>query len=233
MVQSVKVQSIVLKNNAIRSGIVNCRGTETRKRIVNEYKVKPVAHIKLLANQMKHSDAGATIEDEYYIFKAIRNSDGQEEIIQCGMGAARDFLQMIDHPGLPLFNPLKGEHITSSSDSKGTNSRKKTDAWNATAKQLYNAIMWLIIAWDAKPDTPLFDFKDEIEKYKRYEPYDSKIKRVNTVIKNGGKGKTLTEIIHDFSKDNNIKDSICDFKLLSDKVESITDDKGNKLKSFF
>lgn len=212
---------------------MNCRGTETRKRIVNEYKVEPVAHIKLLTNQTKHSDAGATIEEEYYIFTAIRNTDGQKEIIQCGMGAARDFLQIIDHPGLPLFNPLKGGHITSSSDSKGTNIHKKTDAWNATAKQLYNAIMWLIIAWDAKPDTPLFEFKDDIEKYKRYEPFDWKIKRVNTVIKNGGKGKTLTEIINDFSKDNNIKDSICDFKLLSDKVKRITDDNENKLKSFF
>ena len=212
---------------------MNCRGTETRKKIVKEYKVEPVAHIKLLANQTKHSDAGATIEDEYYIFTAIRNSDGQREIIQCGMGAARDFLQIIDHPGLPLFNPLKGENVTSSSNRKDPNIHKKIDDWNATAKQLYNAIMWLIIAWDAKPDTPLFEFKDEIMKYKKYEPYDSKIKRVNTVIKNGGKGKTLTEIINAFSKDNNIRDAICDFKLLSDKVEKITDNEGNKLKSFF
>lgn len=212
---------------------MDCRGTETRKRIAKEYKVEPVAHIKLLANQTKHSDAGATIEDEYYIFTAIRNTDGQKEIIQCGMGAARDFLQIIDHPGLPLFNPLKGENVTSSSNGKSSNNHKKIDDWDATAKQLYNAIMWLIIAWDAKPNTPLFEFKDDIMKYRRFEPFDWKIKRVNTVIKNGGKGKTLTEIINIFSKDNNIRNSICDFKLLSDKVENITDDNGNNLKSFF
>lgn len=217
----------------MRWNIVDCRGTETRKRIAKEYRVEPVAHIKLLANQTKHSDAGATIEDEYYIFTAIRNTDGQKEIIQCGMGAARDFLQIIDHPGLPLFNPLKGENVTSSSNGKSSNNHKKIDDWDATAKQLYNAIMWLIIAWDAKPNTPLFEFKDDIMKYRRFEPFDWKIKRVNTVIKNGGKGKTLTEIINIFSKDNNIRNSICDFKLLSDKVENITDDNGNNLKSFF
>lgn len=212
---------------------MDCRGTETRKRIAKEYKVEPVAHIKLLANQTKRSDAGATIEDEYYIFTAIRNTDGQKEIIQCGMGAARDFLQIIDHPGLPLFNPLKGENVTSSSNSKISNNHKNIEDWNAAAKQLYNAIMWLIIIWDAKPNTPLFEFKDDILKYRRCEPFDWKIKRVNTVIRNGGKGKTLTEIINALSKDNKIRDSICDFKLLSDKVNKITDDNGNKLKSFF
>lgn len=212
---------------------MDCRGTETRKRIAKEYKVEPVAHIKLLANQTKRSDAGATIEDEYYIFTAIRNTDGQKEIIQCGMGAARDFLQIIDHPGLPLFNPLKGENVTSSSNSKISNNHKNIEDWNATAKQLYNAIMWLIIIWDVKPNTPLFEFKDDIMKYRRCEPFDWKIKRVNTVIRNGGKGKTLTEIINALSKDNKIRDSICDFKLLSDKVNKITDDNGNKLKSFF
>ena len=34
---------------------MNCRGTATRQRIVEEYNVKPVAHIQLLAGQTKHS----------------------------------------------------------------------------------------------------------------------------------------------------------------------------------
>ena len=46
---------------------MNCRGHETRQRIVRDYEVQPEAHIKLLANQQKHSDAGATIEDEYKV----------------------------------------------------------------------------------------------------------------------------------------------------------------------
>lgn len=82
---------------------MNCRGHETRQRIVRDFEVQPKAHIKLLANQQKHSDAGATIEDEYYVFIAESKIDGKKEVIQCCMGAARDFLELINHKGLPLF----------------------------------------------------------------------------------------------------------------------------------
>lgn len=51
---------------------MNCRGHDTRQRIVRDYEIHPEAHIKLLTNQQKHSDAGATIEDEYYVFSAKR-----------------------------------------------------------------------------------------------------------------------------------------------------------------
>ncbi|MCI6006637.1 MAG: hypothetical protein MRZ25_00010 [Ruminococcus sp.] len=60
---------------------MNCRNTETRRRIVEEYDVKPVAHIKLLAGQIKHSDAEAVIRDEYYIFTAKNKGNGKTEII--------------------------------------------------------------------------------------------------------------------------------------------------------
>lgn len=212
---------------------MNCRGTATRQRIVKEYNIKPVAHIQLLAGQTKHSDAEAIIREEYYIFNAERKSDGQKEIIQCGLGAARDFLCILGIPGLPIFNPLKEERnnktVLKEKGSKGKNS----DKWNATARQLYNGIMWLIIAWDARPNTPLFEFKEDILKCKSCDPFDWKIKRVNTVIKNGGKGKTLTEIVGDFQKNNKIKDNICDFTLLKDRMIKILDEKGNRINSYF
>ena len=167
---------------------INCRGNETRKRIITEYIVEPKAHLKLLANQRKNSDAKAIIEDEYYIFTAVRKRDGKEEIIQCGMGAARDFLKLLNHPGLPLFNPLKTDSTIKKDNNQKSNSQEiKVEKWNKTAKQLYNAIMWLITIWDAQPNTPLFEFRDEIVKYKENDPYDSKIKRINTAVKNGGK----------------------------------------------
>ncbi|MBF1323349.1 MAG: hypothetical protein HXM72_06625, partial [Mogibacterium diversum] len=82
------------------------------------------------------------------------------------LGAARDFLRILGIPGLPIFNPLKEESnnktVLKEKRSKGGNS----DKWNATARQLYNGIMWLIIVWDARPNTPLFEFKEDILKYK-------------------------------------------------------------------
>ena len=214
---------------------MNCRGHETRQRIVRDYEVQPEAHIKLLANQQKHSDAGATIEDEYYVFSAKHKTDGKKEVIHCGMGAARDFLALINHKGLPLFNPLIGNthmNIRPECDNKGI-LNSQTEKWNKTAKQLFNAIMWLIILWDAKPGTPLFDFKDHVCKYKNSEPFDNRIKRVNTTIKNGGKGKTLTEMINGYRTDNDIRDEICNFDILKNKIRNMKDRQGNTIESYF
>ncbi|MDU1929673.1 MAG: hypothetical protein E6753_03705 [Streptococcus mitis] len=151
------------------------------------------------------------------------------------MGAARDFLELINHKGLPLFNPLVGDsHVNNRQEYDNRGSGKlQPEKWNETAKQLYNAIMWLIILWDAKPDTPLFDFKDEVIKYKTYEPFDIKIKRVNTTIKNGSQGKTLTEMINGYRADNDIRDGICNFDILKNKIRDMKDRQGNTIESYF
>ena len=93
--------------------------------------------------------------------------------------------------------------------------------------------MWLILLWDAKPDTPLFNFKDEVCKYKNREPFDNKIKRANTAIKNGGKGKTLTEMINGHRAGNDIRDGICNFDILKNKIRDMKDQQGNTIESYF
>ena len=130
---------------------MECRSEERRQYIVDNYNVVPVAHIQLLNGQTKHSDAGQTIENDYYIFEATSKVNGKKEIIQCGMTAARDFLKKINHEGLPLFNPLHGEGGTGKKGSKtsGGNESKEVK-WNPIAKQLYNAIMWVIVIIDAE-----------------------------------------------------------------------------------
>lgn len=212
---------------------MDCRSTEKRQWIVQNYDVEPVAHIQLLASQTKHSDAGATIENDYYIFEAVHKVDRIKEVIQCGMGAARDFLKLLNHEGLPLFNPVHGEGGVGSNSGvpRGGDAggRSTQQVWNPTAKQLYNAIMWLIIAWDAEPGTPLFEFKRDIEQYKRCEPFEWKVKRVNSAIQSGGKGRTLTEIIDDFRRDNSVRDDLCQFDLLVGVIENYTDKEGNPL----
>lgn len=210
---------------------MKCRGKQVREQIVKEYQVIPKAHIKLLAGQTKRSDAEAVITDEYYIFEAI-SANGKKEIIQCGMGAARHFLELLNHNGLPIFNPLHidrnvGGHGGINPDLGGNVNQGQT--WNQTARQLYNAIMWLIIAWDASPGTPLFEFRDDIIQYHNLQPFDSKVRRVNTIIRNGGKGKTLSEIINDFRDKNNIRDDMCQFNLLNDIINNMTDENGDPL----
>ena len=211
---------------------MDCRSTEKRQWIVENYTVKPMAHIQLLAGQTKHSDAGATIERDYYIFEAVNNENGEKEIIQCGMGAERYFLELLNHEALPLFNPLHGDGEEHGGGAGGRRTQKK---WNPVAKQLYNAIMWLIIAWDAMPGTPLFEFRNDIVKYKQVMPFKWKVKRVNSAIQNGGKGRTLTEIIDGFRQNNNIRDDLCQFDLLIEIINNYTDQEGNpvRIQSYF
>ena len=68
-----------------------------------------MAHIQLLAGQTKHSDARATIEKDCYIFESLQKINGKKEVIQFGMGTSRYFLKLLNHEGLPLFNPLHGD----------------------------------------------------------------------------------------------------------------------------
>ena len=78
----------------------------------------------------------------------------------------------------------------------------------------------------------MFEFRDEIVKYKENDPYDSKIKRINTAVKNGGKGKKLTEMTEYIKKSNCIRDNVCNFDLLIDRVNKMYDN-GVKVESYF
>ena len=112
------------------------------------------------------------------------------------MTAARDFLKKINHEGLPLFNPLHGEGGIGKKGSKtsGGNESKEVK-WNPIAKQLYNAIVWVIVIIDAKPNTAIYEVKERVWKFKSYEPFPSQVKAVNTMIGKNIVGKTLTEAI--------------------------------------
>lgn len=156
---------------------------------------------------------------------------GENEVIQCGMGAARDFFRLLKHKGLPLFNPLHGNGKAGGhGENYGENERGiLTELWNPTAYQLFNAIMWIILIIDAKPDTPIFDIKEKVNKYKDRQPFDSQVKAVNTIIGKNFAGKTLTEKIDELRSNNNIRDNICQFDRLIDIINNYTDKNGNRM----
>lgn len=183
---------------------MECRGKEKREQIVQEYDVTPIIHAKLLNGQTKYSDATSPITDQYYIFECIHKVTGKKEMIQCGMGAARHLLELTGHKSLPIFNLLKTDGTAGGESTGGISTAKKK--WNEMAKQLYNAIMILIVDWNAKPDTPLFDLKKEAEKYKYCDPKLWRIEKVNNVIAKDFKKRKLSEILNDLCKDNDIKE---------------------------
>ena len=219
---------------------MDCRSTERRQWIVANYNVTPVAHIQLLAGQTKHSDAGATIENDYYIFEAVNKISGVKELIQCGMGAAKDFLKLLYHEGLPIFNPLHGEHGGGQGGNPGGNpggngGRRETEVWNPVAKQLYNAIMWVIVIINADPKTPIFNIKKEVEERKGSKYLQSQVRAVNTIISKNFPGRTLTEAIEELKAQNNVREEMCRFDMLVDIINNYTDKDGNRieLQSYF
>lgn len=158
---------------------------------------------------------------------------GRREIIQCGMGAARDFLRLIGHEGLPLFNPLHGEGGAGGHGGNhgggGAGGRRTEPVRHPVAKQLYNAIMWLIIIIDAQPDTPIFEIREKVYKFKDREPFPSQVKAVNTIIGKNLPGKTLTEVIDELRANNDVRDEMCRFDLLIDIINNYTDKDGNHM----
>lgn len=212
---------------------MDCRGSKRRQEIVRDYDVVPVAHVKLLKGQTKKSDAGPEIDDQYYFFKATnKNNLHDVQFIQCGMGAARDFLSLTNRKSLPLFNPLVVPvgHVVNNNQ-PNTRSFAKRIKWDPTAEQLHNAIMWIIIIWNTspRPNSPLFKIKSKLECYPSFKPYDNKIKAVNTMIQNSFHGSTLTDSINNLKKVNNIKATVCDFGLLTNQLQNLKDKNGNPL----
>lgn len=216
---------------------MDCRGVKRRENIVRNYDVVPVAHVKLLKGQIKKSDAGPEIDDQYYVFKATSKDKSDDvQIIQCGMGAARNFLSLTNRKGLPLFNPLvmPASHVVNNNQPNTRNSFKSIK-WDPTAEQLHNAIMWMIIVWNTslRPNSPLFKIKSELERYPSYKPYDSKIRAVNTMIQNGNHGSTLTDSINNLKNDNNIRATVCGFDLLTKQLHNLKNRNGKSITSWF
>lgn len=207
---------------------MNCRTMERRKWIVNNYYVEPMAHIKLLANQTKISDAGGLIEDQYYVFQAINKANGNKEVIQCGMGAARDFLRLLHHKGLPIFNPI---HVEGGQHNIGNNLHNNGNVQNPMTRQLYNAVMWIITIIDALPNSTIYNIKTEIEENRgRIVP---KIKAVNTIISKIFNDETLTTKIAELRANNNIRNDLCHFNLLVEEINNILDEEGKPMISYF
>ena len=176
------------------------------------------------------------IENDYYIFETTNKQNGKKEVILCGMDASKDFLKMLHHEGLPIFNPLRGNGRDEEENDEHRNGGSvNVVRWNPTARQLYNAIMWVIIILGAMPNTPIFDIKSKVYQNREYEPLNSCIKGVNTIIKRSFGGKTLTQVIDTLREGNDIRDGFCRFNLITNAIGEMRDKEGNllELDSYF
>ncbi|WOB25911.1 hypothetical protein NYR95_19895 [Xanthomonas dyei] len=181
-----------------------CRGEDTRRDIVKNYELHPLAHVHLLAGQIKKSCTGDELTKAYYCFyyKARQGSD--TGTITCGEHAADHFLQLIGHAGLPLFNPLVSHGGTGGTSTNGTPQglQKK---WDVAAKQLHDSINLLVVCWSSPPGPALFDIKSKLEKFSDRPPLPSQVKAINTIIGKDVKKRTLSQMVSELAKQNSLK----------------------------
>lgn len=194
-----------------KSNPTYCRGKDTRHEIVKNYELYPVAHVQLLAGQVKTSCTGNALTDTYYCFSyKSRNSEDKGGTVLCGEHAAKDFLKLIKHPGLPLFNPLR---TLSSGDASTSGAPQCSQIkWDPTAKQLHDAIHLLIVCWSSPPGPVLGDIKSKLEEFSSKTPFVRQVKAINTILGKDVKGRTLKQMVSDIAKSNSIK--TYDFSLL-------------------
>ena len=199
-----------------------CRGENTRREVVKSHELHPVAHVQLLVGQTKTSCTGDALTDAYYCFFYKSRTATDQGIILCGEYAAKDFLQLIGHAGLPLFNPLITQSGTRSTGVRGPIHGTSTK-WDLTAKQLHNAINLLVVCWSSPPGPALFDIKTKLEKFSFKPPFSSQIKAINTIIGKDVKKRTLSQMISELAQKNSVKTydfSLLEAVLASEKVDS-------------
>lgn len=181
-----------------------CRSSKVREKMVQEYNIKPIAHVRLLNGQKRQSCTKDLLTDSYYCFSYKAKDSDVTGTFLCGTYAANHFLELIQHPKLKVFDPLVSENVGTIT-SNGTNrDRGLNDTWHPTAKQLFNAINLIVICWGQVPGGVLQKIKNEIEKNKNREPLPGQIKAINTIISRDRKGRTLQQMLDDLRKNNNM-----------------------------
>ena len=203
---------------------LNCRGEQKRIEIVRLYDIKLILYAKLLNGHTKHSDANETLIDKYYEFKCVLKSNNNiTKYITCGSGAGEHLLKLAKIKKTPIFNPLRSEAHTGNGRGGNTSNSIK---WNPVAKELYDAIRWLICCWDTVPYGKLLELKQNLEKYYYNEPFLKKIIYVNNVISKDNDGRTLRQMIDEVRQaGNNIRDY--EFELINNKLNE------EDIKSYF
>ncbi|WCE32087.1 hypothetical protein [Vibrio sp. SCSIO 43137] len=193
---------------------MKCRGTESRTRIVENYNIRPVAHVKLLNGQVKMSCTRDTLSDSYYCFDYVSRTDPSDKgTFYCGSHAASHFLKLAHLAPLPLFNPL-----VSNGKGGGGNGDTPLARWDPLAKQLNNAINMLVVCWNIVPGGPLAEIQSKLIQYPRSTPFLPKLKAVNTIIGSDKSGRTLQDMIEGLRKENNVRNFT--FQLINEELES-------------
>lgn len=92
--------------------IKDCHGVK-KNQIVRDYVIRPIEHIQLLPGQTIYSCCRKELTDVYYQFSAEHRITKALSNFFVGGNCAKQFLKLIGHNTLPLFNPLINTSVVS------------------------------------------------------------------------------------------------------------------------
>ncbi len=211
---------------------MDCWTHQRRQKIILQNKVVPVIRMTVLKGERVRSDAGGQLlSKEYYVFRTSNKKTGEKRTIVCGREAAKDFLQLLGHPNLPLFDPLEefedgynpdavndSKDHTKSSTEPGT--EEKEEDIDPAAIQLYNAVNWLVIAWRITNfNGAIGDLLNKTRNHQKYA--DSWLKSLNTILANDYNHRTLSAMIDELCRGRIVRMEARDFSILVSRLRDM------------
>lgn len=191
---------------------MNCKGHNKRIEIVSNYDLVPVNHYKLLNGQEKRSSTGYLLSDRYYLFKYKSKTDKNDSgSFLCGYVAGENFLKLLNHPPIRLFNPLssvESKNIEKNKNRISAASSEDKKEWDPLNKELYQAVNLLCMFWDVQPYGLFLDMILYLRNNPDKRTQKWAVLKFNEILGKDSFGRTLEEMIIEFKE------------------------KGNKLKSF-
>jgi len=181
----------------------NCRGDKAKLDIVSYYHLKPVVYIRLL-NGQRISGCCGPITDKYYLFEAEHRDTKSISSFCVGYDCGDQFLKLINHPPLQLFDPFKTElGVHGGYGNNGNNNGGQRQVIDPLNKELNNAIHILCSAWGGKaPQGGLRKSLEYINKNPGRPTNSFAITGFNRIVGKDAKGRTLTQIIADIRLEN-------------------------------
>lgn len=133
----------------------NCRSKRARIEINRDYNLVPLAHVELIAGQVKPNLAGGNLKGSYYAFEFEEKAKSSHYgTFFCGYVCGDHFCALLGVSPIPAFNPLAALAATSTSRRvgalKGAGSGHST-TWDPLNRELYEAINLHVIISNSVP----------------------------------------------------------------------------------
>lgn len=181
----------------------NCRGEEAKVKIVRQYSLSCIGHLKLLPGQSKQGCCGV-LTDQYYAFEYQNKKDTADSgVFYVGRSCAIDF-QELHKPAISfprLFDPFI--HAATMGDvaphGKVTGREMPATEIDPLNKEVQTAILLILTIWNVAPIGGFATILNYIKNKPARRTDSFAVYNVNRVVGQYMNGQTLRQALQDAS----------------------------------